>query len=164
MNQVSIESLARLYESEYARFLRVAEAICGDRSAARDAVQDGFATALAHRREFRGDGAPESWVWSCVVNAARQVRRRERGDPRLANAEPSAEGEDVAEWLGVRAVVGAVLRELPERQRLALFLRHYADLDYRAIGAVLGTRPGTVAATLHQARAAIRERLGEAVR
>jgi RNA polymerase sigma factor (sigma-70 family) len=50
---------------------------------------------------------------------------------------------------------------LPERQRLAVFLRYYADLDYTAIGEALGISAGTVAATLNAAHAALRGRLEE---
>jgi RNA polymerase sigma factor (sigma-70 family) len=53
---------------------------------------------------------------------------------------------------------------LPERQRLALFLRYYADLDYAAIADVLGIRPRTVAATLNAAHTRLRRRLEEVVR
>jgi RNA polymerase sigma factor (sigma-70 family) len=49
--------------------------------------------------------------------------------------------------------------ELPERQRLVLFLRHYADLSYEQIGDVLGIERGTVAATLHTAHDRLRKRL-----
>jgi RNA polymerase sigma factor (sigma-70 family) len=52
---------------------------------------------------------------------------------------------------------------LPERQRLVLFLRYYADLDYAAIARVLGIRRGTVSATLSQAHAALRPLLAEEV-
>jgi RNA polymerase sigma factor (sigma-70 family) len=48
---------------------------------------------------------------------------------------------------------------LPERQRQALFLRHYADLDYEQIAEVLGIARGTVSATLHAAHRALRETL-----
>jgi RNA polymerase sigma factor (sigma-70 family) len=50
---------------------------------------------------------------------------------------------------------------LPERQRLALFLRYYADLDYAAIAAALGISPGTVGALLHTARTSLRRTLEE---
>ena len=50
---------------------------------------------------------------------------------------------------------------LPERQRTAVFLRYYADLDYVAIGQALGIRTGTVAATLNAAHTALRSRLEE---
>jgi RNA polymerase sigma factor (sigma-70 family) len=53
---------------------------------------------------------------------------------------------------------------LPERQRLALFLRYYADLDYQSIAATLGVAPGTVGATLNAAHAALRNSLKEAHR
>jgi DNA-directed RNA polymerase specialized sigma24 family protein len=58
----------------------------------------------------------------------------------------------------VRAAVAA----LPERQRLTLFLRYYADLDYDAIAATVGVAPGTVGATLNAAHAALRSSLKEA--
>ena len=44
-----------------------------------------------------------------------------------------------------------MLARLPERQRTAVFLRYYADLDYAAIGEALGITTGTVAATLNAA-------------
>ena len=55
----------------------------------------------------------------------------------------------------------AALARLPERQRTAVFLRYYADLDYAAIGEALGISTGTVAATLNAAHAALRSRLEE---
>ena len=42
---------------------------------------------------------------------------------------------------------------------VALFLRYYADLDYASIAAALGIKPGTVAATLSAAHAALRKEL-----
>ena len=67
----------------------------------------------------------------------------------------SLSSEDVA-WL--RGVVAG----LPERQRTVLFLRYYADLEYDAIAEALGVAPGTVAATLSQARSSLRRKLEEA--
>ena len=55
----------------------------------------------------------------------------------------------------------SALLALPERQRLAVFLRYYADLSYGQIADALGVRPGTVAASLHAAHAALREQLEE---
>ena len=59
------------------------------------------------------------------------------------------------------AELRAALALLPERQRTAVFLRYYADLDYAAIGEALGITTGTVAATLNAAHAALRTRLEE---
>jgi RNA polymerase sigma factor (sigma-70 family) len=54
--------------------------------------------------------------------------------------------------MGLRARVAA----LPERQRIAVFLRYYADLDYSAIAEALEVEVGTVSATLSQAHRSLR--------
>jgi RNA polymerase sigma factor (sigma-70 family) len=54
-----------------------------------------------------------------------------------------------------------VIASLPERQRLVLFLRYYADLDYRSIAECLGIEVGTVGSTLHQAQRALKHQLAE---
>src|SRR4051812_17258366 len=127
-----------LYEREYVAFVRVARAIVGDRDLAVDAVHDGFAAAIRGRDGFRGDGPFEAWVWRAVVNAARKARRAERREPRAAWAKPAADFGDQPP----SSDLSSVLRELPERQRLIVFLRYYADLDYRSIAAALDVQVG----------------------
>ena len=53
----------------------------------------------------------------------------------------------------------AVVAALPPRQREVVFLRYYADLEYRTIAEVLEIEQGTVAATLSKAHQALRDRL-----
>ena len=48
---------------------------------------------------------------------------------------------------------------LPPRQREVVFLRYFADLDYRTIARVLDLELGTVSATLSTAHRALRTRL-----
>jgi RNA polymerase sigma-70 factor, ECF subfamily len=151
-----IADLEEVYRLRYARFVRVATAIAGETHAAHDAVQDGFAEALRHRRSYRGEGPLEAWVWRTVVNAARRTRARQGEPAPLQASEPSANGTPVDET-GVRAW----LATLPERQRLAVFLRYYADLDYRTIAAALEIEVGTVSATLSAAHTALRKALKE---
>lgn len=152
----TLADLEGIYRGDYCRFLRVAEAITGDPRLASEAVNEGFAGAIRSRDSFRGEGTLESWVWACVVNAARTARRRE---PALATSsdEPVSQADDAPTGAAIRGLVAA----LPERQRLALFLRYYADLDYQGIARVLGVKAGTVAATLHKAHTALREALEE---
>ncbi|MGH2781650.1 MAG: RNA polymerase sigma factor [Thermoleophilaceae bacterium] len=53
---------------------------------------------------------------------------------------------------------------MPERQRLAVFLRYYGDLDYRSIASALDVEVGTVSATLSAAHSALRKQLREVTR
>jgi RNA polymerase sigma factor (sigma-70 family) len=153
MGAVQLAELESLYRREYRRFLRVAVAILRDEARAVDAVQDAFASAIRRRRQFRGEGPLEAWVWRMVVNAAlkERGRRTHASLDDLELAAPAGESTSVAE-----AISG-----LPERQRLALFLRYYADLDYASIAAALQISPGTVGATLNAAHASLRRLLQE---
>lgn len=152
----SLAAIEALYRARLPEFRRVAAAIVGDRQLACDAVQEGFALAVRERASFRGEGPLEAWLWRIVVNTARSEGRAQR---RIApQAEPPARSNGHTE---AQAEVRAAIGLLSERQRLVLFLRYYADLDYAAIAEALDVSPGTVGATLHGARAAMRRLLKE---
>jgi RNA polymerase sigma-70 factor (ECF subfamily) len=149
----TLDELEALYASRFEVFVRVAASVTGDPERARDAVQDAFATAVRKRRSFRSEGPLEAWVWRIVLNAARtDVRRTE---PVLVTDEPFSSNGHAEEDAELRVA----LSRLPERQRTAVFLRYYADLDYAAIGEALEITTGTVAATLSAAHSALRTRL-----
>ena len=149
----SLEELEALYRSRFEVFARVAASVTGDAERARDAVQEAFATALRKRNSFRRDGPLEAWVWRIVLNAARTDMRRTPApvgyeEHVVSNGRPDEDRE-----------LRVALALLPERQRIAVFLRYYADLDYAAIAVALGIRTGTVAATLNAAHSSLRTRL-----
>lgn len=144
-----------IYRERFRGFLLSVTALLRDGEAALDVVQDGFALALHRRGSFRGDGTLEAWLWRVVLNVARDRRRsrqRRSAPPQLEMTGEASEPEgDLRECL----------LALPERQRLAVFLRYYADLSYDQIAEALGVKPGTVAASLNAAHAALRRDLEE---
>jgi RNA polymerase sigma-70 factor (ECF subfamily) len=144
---VEIEAV---YRRRLPELRRVAAAITGGRETGCDAVQDAFALAVHRRDQFRGDGSLEAWLWRIVVHSARDLAGRAANRPTTQLHETNAAPIELAEQVpdGLHALVC----ELPERQRLALFLRYYADLDYAAIADALEISTGTVGATLTQAR------------
>jgi RNA polymerase sigma-70 factor (ECF subfamily) len=150
----SLSEIEAVYRKRFPEFRRVAAAIVGDRDAALDVVQDAFGRALRRRRTYRGEGPLEAWIWRMVVNAAIDYRRPR---PVAAPVEPDRSNGQVE----TSAALAAAIALLPERQRLALFLRYYADLDYASIAEALGVKPGTVAASLNAAHAALRRALTE---
>ncbi|MBA3376777.1 MAG: sigma-70 family RNA polymerase sigma factor [Actinobacteria bacterium] len=155
----SILALEQLYRRRYGRFLRLALAIVGSRELAADVVQEAFVRALRGRHGFRGEGSLEAWMWRTVTNVALTTRKRAAAtdaEPLDGEAEAQPNGS-AAKWPELRAAITL----LPERQRQALFLRHYAELSYDEIAEVLGVARGTVSATLHAAHASLRQALSE---
>jgi len=144
-----IDDLEQLYRSRRPEFCRAAAAIAGDRALGEDAVQEAFAKAVRRRRSFRGRGSLEAWVWQIVVNAARDAGRRARSEARPVDRSFQSNGSGPS----------LPLELLTDRQREVLFLHYYADLDYATIAEALGISPGTVGATLSNARASLRRAL-----
>lgn len=154
MNATSRASEAAIedaYRRRYASFLRLGHALLGSGDLAREAVQETFATALRERSSFRGEGSLEGWLWKTMLNVCRQEHRRRR---RFTGGEPpeASTNGHASEWPELRALIA----ELPDRERHALFLRYYAELTQDEIAEVLGVRPGTVGAALNHARNKLR--------
>jgi RNA polymerase sigma-70 factor (ECF subfamily) len=142
------EAIETLYRSSFVGFRNAVATVSGDYESARDAVQEGFARAYRSRAQFRGQGSLEGWVWRIVLRSALEQRSDGRPVPldeveaRLVEPEHDPE-------------LAEALAELPARRRLMVFLRYFADLDYRTIAEVCEVEEGTVAATLSQARSAL---------
>jgi RNA polymerase sigma factor (sigma-70 family) len=152
-----VADLEALYRARYRRFLRVAILITRDEGTAHDAVQEGFAATIGSLASYRGEGPLEAWVWRAVVNAAKKQQRHPSAAGRERDEPTSRQNGDEAEARFVRTWVAA----LPERQRLIVYLRYYADLDYRQIATVLDIAVGTVSATLSAAHQSLRKTVEE---
>jgi RNA polymerase sigma-70 factor, ECF subfamily len=152
-----LAELEALYRSDFGAFVRVASALAGSVSLGHEAVQDAFARAIEGLDRFRGESALEAWVWRIVVNTAKSARKRHQPEELPADLDLTAAENGHTERTAVEVWVGS----LPERQRLAVFLRYRADLDYRAIASVLEVEVGTVSATLSAAHRSLRRSLEE---
>jgi RNA polymerase sigma-70 factor (ECF subfamily) len=147
------QAIEELYRERYVGFRNALATVTGSYDSAHDAVQEGFARALANRRQFRGDGSLAAWVWRITLRAAleakdkREVSAHDVLDPLLVAPERNPS-------------LTTALAGLPPRRRLIVFLRYFADFSYADIAAACDVSEGTVAATLaqaHQALAAILE-------
>jgi RNA polymerase sigma factor (sigma-70 family) len=159
----SLAEIEGLYRRRAADFERVATAIVRDSDAARDVVQDAFVSLVRKRRSFARRGSLDAWAWKSVVNAAlnrQRAVRRHMSSPLIDQpAEPSR--SDVERAWDERIL--ASLMALPEKERLIVFLRYYADLDYDTIAASLGISAGTVGSALHSAHRSLRVHLSTEV-
>jgi RNA polymerase sigma factor (sigma-70 family) len=154
-----VAEIESLYRERFPDFVAVAASIVGERESAREVVQDAFASVVRSRRDFRREAPLEAWVWRAVINAARKKRRNYAREAQAHETAVVTNGSLPHREDGLE--LASLVALLPERQRLVLFLRYYADLDYRRIAQILGVRTGTVSASLHAAHNTLRQALSE---
>jgi len=141
-------------------FAAVVTSTLVDRATAEEATAEAF--LLAHNRWERVGGMenPTGWVAVVAIRSARRAARRQRR-LRIREGELRRPGVDGVEqqhraeyeelWFAVKS--------LSERQRRAIVLRYVEDLTQDEIARRMDIRPGTVAATLSQARTKLKETL-----
>lgn len=151
----SAESIEGLYRSSYSSFRGGVASLLGSHEAARDVVQEAFAQALRDRKQFRGDGSLAAWVWRIAYRLALRSRRQART---LSQLEELVEAASLPEPER-DPLLAEALQRLSARRRLIVFLRYFAELSYAEIASLCEISEGTVAATLAQAHAALREDL-----
>jgi RNA polymerase sigma factor (sigma-70 family) len=144
------ERYAELYRVHEARALRTAVALLGDRSAAEDAVQEAFVQAFRTLPRKRPEVAFATWLYRCLVWAARTQQRRRRGGEALLPDLPGHRGMAELERAELRLGLVAALAELPREYREVLVLRYYLDLGEGETAIVLGCRRGTVKSRAHR--------------
>jgi len=99
-------------------------------------------------------GSAVAWLLGIVADRSRRHRVRSRAPVvQLVEegAPPSTPDVDLER----------ALDHLSGRQRTAVDLHYFVGLDVATCAEVMGCAPGTVKATLHQARARLRELLGD---
>jgi len=138
------------FAARYDGALRLAYGLTGDRGLAEEVVQEAF-VALAAR--FSGVREPGAYLRVCIVNGVRAAARR-----RIREGAVIARSEEV--WTPPHLVeFVSVLRRLPARQRAALVLRFYEELDDRQIAELLRCRRSTVRSLIHRGLTTLREEL-----
>jgi RNA polymerase sigma-70 factor (ECF subfamily) len=136
----------------------------GSQAAMDDALQDAYLKAYRSLPRFHGDSSFATWLYrivsrTCIDHGRRRDRRREVPLEMVA-AITTDHLASVDQQVADRSALGAALRELPAKQRLAVILVDGEGLSYDQAADVLGTRPGTVASRLSRARSSLRAALG----
>jgi len=124
--------------------VRCAYLMVGDAGAAQDVVQIALVKVATRWESVTATGHPLPYVRSAVVHAAISWRRRKWHGEVPNGALPDNAGVDDVITVDNRDRLRRALAELPRRQRAAVVLRHYLDLDEAATAAALGCSVGTV--------------------
>jgi RNA polymerase sigma-70 factor (sigma-E family) len=156
-------AVTELFRDHHLELVRLALVMVGDLATAEDVVQDAFERLHRGWPGLRQPASGLAYVRSSVLNGCRSVHRRaavaRKHAPRLAG--PATAGPDAASAAEDRGELAAALRRLPRRQREALVLRYYLDLDAAEIAQTLRISPSSVRANIARGLAALARALGE---
>lgn len=156
------EDLELFCRREYPRLVGTLSLYCSDRLLAEELAQETLARACARWEQVSRMAAPGAWAHRVAINAAnsywRRLRAGRRARQRLRSSQPATyDHEQIAADVALREAVA----QLPERQRTALVLRYFADLDVDEVAEVMGATNQAVRNLTHRALKRLREMLGE---
>jgi RNA polymerase sigma-70 factor (ECF subfamily) len=123
-------------------------AVCGERGAAEDAVQETFLRIWRRAETFDARrGVPAAWIMTVARNAARTVAARL---PYVAE-DGAPDTHDGTQALIDRVWMQGALQELSPNERLAVELAFYGDMSHSQIAARLNEPLGTIKARIRRA-------------
>ena len=124
-------------------------------------------TILANRAydRLRDASNLRAWLYKIATNTARTHRSRNHRRPAEPLPDPFPSGEkavevQVLERTQLVAIKQAVM-ELPDRQRAALMMRKYQELEYSEIAEALDCSEATARANVYQALKKLRQQFAE---
>jgi len=150
-------SLEELYRRHLGDGIRLAYLFCRDLATAEDLAQEAFVTVMQRLQHLRRREAFWAYYRRTLVRLAIRRAKRERARDAQVQASPAE-----AAWqpdLEARDEIWGALGELPQRQRVALVLRYYEDLDDGRIADLLRCRESTVRSLASRGLHALRSHL-----
>lgn len=176
-DEASFELLLQRYRRPLCHFLN---RMVRDTAQAEDLAQEVFLRVYRARRDYEPSAKFTTWLFRIATNLALNALRDGRRRQAEISLDAPAEGEDgsemtlevpdgtpvVEQQLVERdrvAVVRRAVYALPEKQRVAVLLHKYQDLDYDEIARILGCSVSALKSLLFRAYEALRVELAPLV-
>ncbi len=136
-----------------------------DQSLAEDLLQETLLRAARAAQSLRGEASLATWLTAIALNVARDHFRAAKRLPRYVPLDwaedlpaPNLPETDILQAEMSGCILSHVAR-LPERQREAVLLHHFAGLGHSEIAALRGISEGNARVILHRGVAALRTSL-----
>ncbi len=157
------QAFAMLVDVMYARSLRFALHMVGNREDAEEAVQDSFVRVYHNLDRFRDDARFEPWMFRILANRCRSLlEKRRRHSVVIQYGEvPDRIGAVEEENDGWVEEVYKILDTMPPEQKEAFLLRHVEDMAYEDIATVTGVGLSALRMRVKRACDTLRARLTE---
>jgi RNA polymerase sigma-70 factor, ECF subfamily len=143
-----------------------------NRAIAEELAQDVFVRVYRSRRTYEPTAKFSTWLYRITTNVALNHLRDERGTQNQVSLDmqdavqirrEAADGTPLVEDRLVNGVVArqirTAIRGLPPKQRAAVIMHKYEEMDYAQIGGVLGCTTSAVKALMFRAYERLRLRL-----
>ena len=161
--QGDVAAFQELYQTTRQRAWFVALSITKNEHDAQDILQESYLKAYQSLSQLEKPESFESWLGQITANKAKNYISRKKpdsfadyGDENAVNWQEETDTEflpdknlDQAE---AKALIAALISELPEDQRLVVLMRYYDDMEVAAVAAALNVPEGTVKSRLARAR------------
>lgn len=171
LREGDIHAFEALFQRWAGPLLRYLGRMLRDQGSAEDLVQEAFLRVYRARERYEPGARFSTWLYTIATRLALNELRRPSRQARHSDVEPGyGEGsaalaadepavDDVVHARRLGASVEEALGELPERQRVALWLAAVEGLSYAEVASALETTEKSVKALVHRARSALAERL-----
>ncbi|WP_128102542.1 MULTISPECIES: RNA polymerase sigma factor [Paenibacillus] len=134
---------------------------------AEDLCSETFYKAFRSLHSFREvDASFSTWLYTIARNTVlSELRKQRSGNVPLeeSGVVPIAPSENAPEYAVLRServmLVRDAINNLPEKQRSAIILREYDQLDYQEIATILGQSVSSVKSLLFRARSSVKTQL-----
>jgi RNA polymerase sigma-70 factor, ECF subfamily len=142
-----------LYVQERPRLLRLALRILRNEALSEDAVDMAFGRALTAYEKDKPENVA-AWLSAITKNVCFHILRDDKVRSGKSfeverSMRPSTGSPHAKELV---AQVDAALLQLTDRQRLALELFHFQELDHQEVAEIMDIGPGAVRALVHRAK------------
>lgn len=143
------------------RVFRQAYRVLSDRAEAEDVVQDAMLRLWKTAPDWRqGEAKVTTWLYQVVANLCTdRLRRRKPNDALDDVSEPEDGAASVETSIQNRsrsAALGAALKQLPERQKTAVTLRHIDEYSNPEIAEIMGVGVEAVESLIARGKRALK--------
>ncbi len=165
------EAFRRIVERHQPFAYAVAYRFLGNPADAEDVVQESFISVWKHLSDFDPKKKFTTWLYRIVANRCLdQIKSRKHGgnpESRVRDPEdggivlPSSDPHEKLDEQERIRMIEALVRELPEKQRMVFILRDLQDLSIGETSQILKISGASVKSNLFHARKFLREKIEE---
>lgn len=173
-DEESFEQLLRKYRTPLVHFL---SRMVREHGAAEDLAQEVFLRVYRARREYSPSAKFTTWLFRIATNLALNAIRdgrhrqmqvsidtpRDEDEPVIEIAAREARADELLMEEERNRMIRAAILALPEKQRAAVILHKYQEMEYAEIGKILGCSESALKSLLFRAYETLRVQLATLV-